>query len=100
MSLPDAVRREPTCGSCGEETYFDGDSFICDHCLIFFHADDLSASFLDVGADTCGEPCQNFWHGSDRIKPGMSFECGTCQLPAGHLSGHWTDCHLIDGAAS
>jgi hypothetical protein len=90
--LPDAVVKNPSCGVCGDETHFDGDVFTCDDCQLAFNCDDLNASFLDSDAEPCGKSCDNSWHGDNRIKAGVRYDCGTCQLPSGHESLCWTGC--------
>lgn len=91
-ALPDAVQQSPACGTCGSETTFDGDDFICEDCQLYFDPDDLSASFLDAEAEACGAPCDNGWHGDHKIQQGKGYDCGTCKLPTGHKNFHWTGC--------
>ncbi|OFB37950.1 hypothetical protein BA059_16770 [Mycolicibacterium sp. (ex Dasyatis americana)] len=95
MSLPNAERQPPACGACGGDTYYD-DGFVCEDCQLFFDRDSLEASFIDPGAKVCGAACDNTWHGDHKIKPGTGFQCGTCQLPAGHTSLHWRDCQTVN----
>lgn len=95
-TLPDAAQQNPACGSCGDETHFDGDHFVCEACELIFSTDDFSASFANPDAPACGVPCDNWWHGDHRIKPGHGYNCGTCLLPSGHTSMHWTDCLAVD----
>lgn len=90
--LPDATQQNPACGVCGSETHHDFDAFICDDCQLTFDEFTLEASFLDPTAETCGKPCDNGWHRPGRIKPGLEFDCRTCQLPAGHESLCWRGC--------
>ena len=92
--LPDAVPQLPACGACGSETNcVERDYVYCEDCQLSFDADTFRASFLDPNAEPCGAACDNFWHGHDKIKPGMRFDCGTCLLPAGHNPAmHWTGC--------
>lgn len=90
--LPDAVVQNPACGACGAETAFHGDHFACEDCQLNFHLDDYSASFLDPASEPCGVPCDNSWHGDHMIRQGLRYDCGTCELPAGHRSLHWTSC--------
>lgn len=90
--LPDAQPQHPACGVCQGETCFDGDQFYCEDCQLSFTADNLTASFLDDRAKPCGEPCVNAWHGDNKIRQGLGFDCGTCRLPTGHMSMHWTGC--------
>jgi hypothetical protein len=91
--LPDAVPQHPACGVCGSETSSDGgDYFYCEDCQLSFNSDDFSASFLDDQAKPCCAPCDNYWHGDDKIKPGTGYDCGSCKLPTGHTSLHWTGC--------
>ncbi|SIC68010.1 Uncharacterised protein [Mycobacteroides abscessus subsp. abscessus] len=90
--LPDAVVQYPACGCCGSGTRFDENGFICEDCLLKFDLDWLSASFLDPRAEPCGAACDNSWHGDHRIRQGHGYNCGTCMLPAGHESMHWTGC--------
>jgi hypothetical protein len=91
-ALPDAVQQHPACGACGGETNDYGDEFTCDDCQLSFDTYDLSASFLDPKVAPCGAPCENGWHGDHKIRQGLGFDCGTCQLPAGHKSQCWTGC--------
>ncbi len=97
MSLPNAEQQTPACGACGADTDWDGDDWACYDCLIYFNPDTLEASFLDPdgAARACGHPCDNTWHGDHKIKPGHGFECGTCELPAGHTSPHWFGCQPV-----
>jgi hypothetical protein len=90
--LPCAVQQDPACGACGRETVDNGDGFTCVDCQLSFDTYDLSPSFLDPEAAPCGAPCDNSWHSDHRIRQGLRFDCGTCQLPAGHKSFHWTGC--------
>lgn len=91
--LPFAVEQSPACGACNGETTFDGDDFVCEDCQLCFDPnDDLRASFLNPETEPCGDECDNSWHGANKIKPGLSYECGACKLPAGHMSMHWTGC--------
>ena len=91
-SLPAARRLPPACGACGVDTERDHESFVCESCGLRFDRTSLAASYLDQFARPCGQPCSNWWHGDDRIQQGVRFECGSCVLPAGHESGHWTGC--------
>lgn len=93
--LPGAESSNPDCGACGSETDFDGDDFVCEGCGIYFSPTTMAASFLDEDAPACGAPCDNSWHRTDAIKPGMSFECRACPLPTGHSSLHWTGCEAV-----
>ncbi|MDH6199221.1 hypothetical protein M2272_005889 [Mycobacterium frederiksbergense] len=94
MALPNAEHQCPACGACGGETCYD-DGFVCEDCQLFFNRDSLEASFLDPGDKECREPCDNKWHGDHLIKPGWKFQCGTCELPAGHKSLHFYDCQPV-----
>ncbi len=98
MPLPDAQPQEPSCGACASETYFDGDVFVCEDCQLVFDKDDFSASFLDESVEPCGTPCGNWWHGDNRIKPGIGYDCGTCHLPTGHAGMCWTGCQAREAA--
>lgn len=91
-TLPDAVPQRPACGACGGETRSDGEHFYCQYCLLGFAPITLIAFFLDPKAETCGAPCDNSWHGDHRIRQGWGYDCGSCGLPAGHESMHWTNC--------
>lgn len=91
-ALPDAVVQNPACGACNGETSFEGEAFTCEDCRLYFHADNFSASFIDADAKPCGSPCDNGWHGDHKIRQGTGYDCGTCQLPAGHDSQCWTGC--------
>jgi hypothetical protein len=90
--LPNAVPQNPACGSCSGETRWEDSGFYCEDCGLYFRADDMSASFLDPNAQPCGAPCDNYWHGDNKIKTGRRFDCYPCQLPVGHSSLHWTGC--------
>jgi len=92
-ALPNAVPQHPACGCCGSEISSDGDTFWCEDCRLAFNRDaDFSASFLDDRDEPCGAPCDNYWHGDRKIKLGLGFDCGSCKLPTGHTSPHWTSC--------
>lgn len=93
--LPDGEHQPPACGACCGDTRFDGDDFVCDDCQLVFTPDSLQASFLDPDAQTCGAKCDNYWHGDNEIQVGMGYRCGTCALPAGHESLHWTGCQSV-----
>ena len=90
--LPMADLAYPTCGSCGGETYHDGDSLRCDDCKLTFDPASLEAEYADEEDAACGTACDNFWHGDGKISTGWGYDCGACILPAGHISGHYTDC--------
>lgn len=90
--LPDAVLQSPACGACGSETSHDGDHFYCEDCQLGFNTDDLSAFFLNPDTEPCGFSCDNYWHGNHIIQQGQGYDCGTCMLPAGHESMHWSGC--------
>jgi hypothetical protein len=91
MNLPPAELQYPTCGACKAETSHDGDSFACYDCGLAFSEGDLTAQYINPDAKMCGSPCDNFWHRPGKIA-GMAFDCGTCQLPTGHASHHYTNC--------
>lgn len=92
-ALPDAAQQNPACGCCGGETRaYEAEGFTCEDCQLRFDARDLSASFLDERTPPCEAPCDNSWHGDHKIKQGTGYDCGTCKLPAGHDSMHWTGC--------
>lgn len=91
-ALPAAEHQSPACGACGAETWFDGDSFICDDCQLQFDPENLGASFLDSDAEACGKPCDNTWHGDNKIRLGIGYDCNPCQLQTGHKSLCWTGC--------
>lgn len=93
--LPDATPQNPACGACSSETYCDGDAFICDDCQLEYDIYDMSASFLNPDAPVCEHPCDNTWHGDNKIKQGRGFRCGTCRLPEGHRSLHWHGCKAV-----
>lgn len=93
--LPDAVPRDPVCVACGSETYSDGEQFVCEDCQLVYDKYDFSASFTDPDAKVCGHPCDNTWHGDGKIEPGKRFDCGTCLLPSGHKSRHYTGCEWV-----
>ena len=89
--LPDAIRSEPTCGSCGTETErFGHGYFRCIRCGLIY-GEDLTASF---GADVapCHEPCENSWHREAAIWPDVAFDCEPCPLPETHTSMHFHPC--------
>lgn len=91
-SLPSAEAQHPACGACGNETRYDGDRFICEDCQLGFSTDDFHAFYLDPEDEPCGKPCENWWHGDNRITPGHGYDCGTCRLPADHTSLCWRNC--------
>lgn len=94
-ALPQAVPQDPACGACNGETYFDGDCYTCEDCQLCFDPnDDFDASFIDPDAEPCGVACDNGWHGDNKIKQGLGYDCGTCKLPARHKSFHWTGCDI------
>lgn len=91
--LPEATHQEPACGACGADTrVVDSDWYECEDCCLYFDSDTLAASFADPDVEMCGEPCDNSWHGDNKIRQGLGFDCNPCQLPAGHTSMHWTGC--------
>jgi hypothetical protein len=93
-NLPPAEPQNPSCGACGAETDFDGDSFVCQECQLSFDPNDLTAEYLDPETAPCSYACDNFWH-----LPGQAtvhgFDCEPCALPAGHTSLHWTACEAV-----
>lgn len=91
MALPDAEPLAPACGACGAETTWE-DQPICVDCQLMFDPVSLAAEFIDPDVPACGVICDNTWHGDHKIRPGTGYRCGTCQLPTGHDSEHWTDC--------
>lgn len=93
-ALPNAVPQNPACGACGIETRWHVLGYQCEECLLVFDDvnSDLAASFLNPDAEPCGVACDNYWHGDHKIKQGHGYDCGTCQLPSGHTSMHWTGC--------
>lgn len=91
--LPRADMQYPSCGSCGGETYHDADSFRCDDCRLAFDSNNLEAEYADEEDATCGAACANFWHDDNMIRSGWGYDCGTCILPAGHTSDHFTGCN-------
>lgn len=100
MELPDAQMQNPACGACGSETSDQGDEYVCEDCQLAFDHDDLDARFLNPDVEPCGRPCDNWWHGDNRIRSGLGFDCGTCHLPAGHVSMHWTGCQKREAVGS
>jgi len=94
-ALPNAENQNPSCGCCIGETRFTDDAFECDDCLLTFDPLALTASFTDPETPVCGYECDNWWHGDHKIKRGQGYRCGTCALPAGHTSFHWTGCKPI-----
>lgn len=99
--LPKAEFQSPACGVCSDETYSNGDEFVCDSCGLVFNLDDLSASFAAPETPVCGAKCDNYWHGDNKIYPGHGYECGTCLLPSGHATCvHWTGCRLVELSAA
>ena len=100
MSLPTCRAQYPACGACGGETSYDGDSFYCDNCgLDYGDGAETTATYRDEDAEPCGHPCDNYLHGPDLIRPGLSHQCVPCSLPAGHASMHWHDCQPVMGGA-
>lgn len=96
-ALPDAEPQNPACGVCrGETRCPECDQFVCEDCGLAFDAMTMEAEFLDPDAEVCGAACDNYWHGDHKIGPGKGFECGTCQLPKGHTSMHWTGCMAVE----
>jgi hypothetical protein len=91
-TLPAAEHRPPSCGACGDETTYDGDSFVCYDCGLAFDPDTLAADYLDPDAATCAAPCNNPWHKPGQSKPARTYTCGTCALPDGHDRPCWTGC--------
>lgn len=96
-TLPSAEYQEPACGCCGGNTdTVDSDWYSCEDCGLYFNAHDgLSASFADDSIPVCGFACDNSWHGDHKIRQGQGFDCGTCLLPSGHRSLHWTGCVAV-----
>lgn len=92
--LPNASHQNPACGACGDETRYD-DGYFCEDCQLAFDTDTLEAAFLDPSAVACGQPCTNYWHGNHKIRQGYGYLCGTCELPTGHESMHWTGCRQV-----
>ena len=89
MSLPICKAQHPSCGSCGAETSFDGDYFICYDCgLNYLDGDDhTQAEFLEE-VSACAVECSNPWH----KHPSFDLACEPCKLPKGHASMCWTNC--------
>jgi hypothetical protein len=89
MSLPSCRVHNPSCGTCGSETRFDGDYFLCDDCgLNYGDGKDFTEPEFIEEVSACGAECSNFWHGPDQL----NLTCGPCELPKGHASDCWTDC--------
>lgn len=102
MTLPRCSIQYPSCGACGDDTSFDGESIVCDPCGLNYGTgeDDTEAEYLDYDdATPCAEPCANRWHEPGRIRDGFEYACQPCALPSGHTSDHWTTCtiHKIEG---
>lgn len=95
-SLPAAEWQEPLCGVCGEETTSEGSLFVCYDCGLSFEPErDLAAEFIDSETAVCAAPCDNKWHGDNKITFGFGFQCFPCALPAGHSGVHWSGCTPI-----
>lgn len=89
MSLPSCQHQTPSCGACGSNTTFDGDSFLCYDCgLNYGDGDEMNEPEFIEEVKACNWPCDNYWHGPDQL----DLTCSRCELPAGHSSLHWTDC--------
>lgn len=95
--LPSCSIQYPSCGACGCHTDYDGDTFYCDDCRLDYGRgeDGETATYRDEEAGPCGTPCDNEWHGPDKIRGGWTYLCQPCALPAGHTSDHWTNCSLV-----
>ena len=91
VTLPTCSVHYPTCGACGGEIDYDGDSYFCAPCDLDYGdgADDTSAAYYTADAKPCGARCRNPWHVSTSLGP---YDCTPCQLPAGHKAAHWTAC--------
>ena len=91
VTLPTCSFHHPTCGACGTETDYDGDSYFCDLCDLDYGdgTDDTTATYYTPDAKPCGARCRNPWHGSPSLGP---YDCTPCQLPAGHKAAHWSAC--------
>ena len=89
MTLPTCTVQYPSCGACGGDTDYDGDSFYCEGCQLDYGdgEDGTVATFLDEGTPACGKPCTNEWHRT--VTPR---DCRPCQLPNTHTGHHWTGC--------
>lgn len=101
-SLPNAEHRTPACGACGGDAECEEPGvFTCEDCRLDFTGPDLVAEFRNDSDETCGEPCDNWWHGPERIRRKVDFQCNPCALPKGHTADHWTGCRsvLIEGDA-
>jgi hypothetical protein len=92
-ALPDAVVQTPACGACYDDTTWD-EGWVCEDCQLYFEEGSLTASFLDPEAEPCGRPCDNYWHGDNKVRLGLGFDCSPCKLPAGHTSLHWNGCDV------
>lgn len=90
MPICEAV---PTCGACGDETDWDGDSFVCYTCGLDYGdgKDGTPASYIDPSARRCGRPCGRKWH-KQLVQIST---CGTCVLPNGHGDECYTDCQVV-----
>lgn len=97
--LPAATQQNPACGACRGETRDEGDQFVCDDCQLAYDTILLEPSFIDPTAKVCGAPCDNSWHGDNKIRAGIGYRCGTCRLPEGHSPLHWTGCEQVPLAA-
>lgn len=93
--IPDADVQYPTCGACLGETEYDDGDFHCESCKLGFNGRDLSAFYWDNEDETCGEECDNYYHGANRINVGYGYECTSCVLPTDHSSGHFTACKPV-----
>lgn len=97
MSLPVCSIQYPTCGACGGETEWDCDGICCKPCGLYYGKgeDQTEAEFLDETDEPCGKPCDNYWHGDEKITSKYRYECTACKLPEGHTSDHWSDCKPV-----
>lgn len=84
--------------TCGDETDWDGDSFVCYTCGLNYGdgKDGTPASYIDPFARRCGRPCGQKWH---KVLVQIS-TCGTCVLPNGHGHGCYTDCRVVPATSA
>ena len=95
-NLPDAQWQAPACGACYAETNTEDGDYVCYSCGLLFDEQTLEARYHDDGAEPCGAPCENTWHGPERIKAGWTHACNPCALPEGHESRCWTGCDFAE----
>lgn len=90
FQIEEAEYQYPTCPSCYEETDFDGDSFVCNRCGIYWEPSGGPGQLLDDSNGVCGETAK-------RDAPaGYTWEQSDCLLAKGHkVRKHYTVGRLI-----